>query len=184
MVKTQKVIKDSFGEFVEDTRQYSTKQSALIKQRDDVEELTWKGFNRDQIAHLLGIDARTVDRRRAERRTENLAFFEVGSASKRKEKAADFEAEYRLIKQKLWSIHASASSDKDKIAAIHGVLEANRDKIKIMQMLGYLPKEGTMLDDLRPMTVIFGSMKRPDRRAQLAEKEANEKRLQERLNQN
>ena len=170
---------------VNDTGQEALKpkQLELVKQRDEVEELIIKGYSVSQVAGALGVDPRTVARRIAERRTENLQKFKDTKKYTRDEKAAIYEAKYALIERKRWGLHASTDSDRTKVAAVHEVMEADEKLTKRMQMLGYLPKDGSMFDDMRPMTVIFGTMRRPDRTKQLAEQAKNEAKLIKELEQ-
>ena len=184
MVKTSKVKEDISGRSGGDSENeelLTPKQKELIKQADDVEELLLKHFSVERIAILLDLSIRTIERRIAERRAENLKRFVAWTQQKRAEKAAEFEAEYKMIKVKLWSIHASAKSDKDKTAAIYGVMEAIKHEIRIKQILGYMPKDNEDAIVSGPVTIVWGSMKRPDRTKQLAEKAANEKHLQNQL---
>lgn len=164
-VKTENV--PSVPAEVQKEERHTPKQLALIKQRDDVEELIIKGYGVDQVAIMLELNHKTVDRRIAERRMENLQKFRDAKKYNADEKAAIYEAKYALIERKLWGLHASADSDRTKVAAVHEVMEADEKRTKRMQMLGYLPKDGTNFDDVRPITVIFKNMPRPDRTEQL-----------------
>ena len=180
MVKTQKIKKNNSGRSgsdFENEELLTPKQKELIKQRDDIEELTLKHFSVEQIAVMLNLSLRTVGRRMAERREENLQNFLAWDKKKREEKMAEFEAELRMIKRKLWSIHASAEVNKDKVSAISAVMDAMNQEVKIKQILGYLPKDKQDFEDTQPLTVIWGSMPRPDRAKQIAEQYEPEEKL-------
>lgn len=133
-----------------------------LERLDKVEAMKLQGYTAAQIAGAYNVSTRQIEEDVTIIKKRNKERYEKYNVD---EEAAWILAQYEQMRSNLYTTHAGAPKNV-QVNAVQTAAMILRDQIKMMQLMGRLPKDAIEEENKQPVHVFF-NIGRPDRSKQI-----------------